>query len=308
MRRFWGRSTFAVAGLGLLMLVVRPAAQQQQAPAEQHAGGYSQADIQAGSIVYAAQCANCHGPNGDLVGDVNLASNRFKNATTDDDLKKIVVNGLQGTSMIGQPIPAPQLTELVAFIRNMRDFNSKPVAPGDAARGQVLFEGPAGGCLTCHRVGAKGSHIAPDLSEIGSSRNPAALQQSMLDPTSRMMPINRPVKIVMKNGQTINGRRLNEDTYHVQLITDKERLLSVAKADVKDYQILTTSTMPAYKDILTPQQIADIVSYLGTLRAAGRGAGGGGGRGGGGGGAPQGGPPPAPAGGGRQGAPPAPQR
>jgi putative heme-binding domain-containing protein len=303
MRRFFGRSTVAAAGLGLLMLAVRPSAQQvQQAPTEQHAGGYSQSDIQAGSIVYAAQCANCHGPNGDLVGDVNLASNRFKNAATDDDLKKIVVNGLQGTSMIGQPIPAAQLNELVAFVRNMRDFNSKPVAPGDTARGQMLFEGPAGGCLTCHRVGGKGSHVAPDLSEIGSARNPAALQQSMLDPSSRMMPINRPVKIVMKNGQTINGRRLNEDTYHVQLITDKERLLSVAKADVKDYQILTTSTMPVYKDILTPQQIADIVSYLGTLRAAGRGAGGGGGRGGGG-GAP-GGPPPAPPPGGRQGPPP----
>ena len=306
MRRLRGRSLVIAASLGLLTLAVQPAAQQaQQAPTDQHAGGYSQTDIQAGSIVYAAQCANCHGPNGDLVGDVNLAANRFKNAATDDDLKKIITTGLQGTSMIGQPIPAPQLTELVAFIRNMRDFNSKPVAPGDSARGQVLFEGPAGGCLTCHRVGGKGSHIAPDLSEVGSSRNPAAIQQSMTDPTSRMMPINRPVKIVTKNGQTINGRRLNEDTYHVQLITDKERLLSIAKADIKDYQILTTSTMPVYKDILTPQQIADIVSYLGTLRAAGGGrGGGGGGRGGGGGGAPQGAPPqpagaPPPPGGGR---------
>src|SRR5262245_18463424 len=160
MRRLFGSSTVTVAGLGLLMLVVRPAAQQQQAPTEQHAGGYSETDIQPGSIVYAAQCANWHGPNGGLVGDVNLASNRFKNATTDDDLKKIISNALPGTSMTGQPIPAPQLTELVAFIRNTRDFNSKPVAPGDTARGQVLFEGPAGGCLTCHRVAGKGSHIA----------------------------------------------------------------------------------------------------------------------------------------------------
>jgi putative heme-binding domain-containing protein len=271
MRRFRGRSIFVVATAAALTMAGGLAAQQQ--PAEQHAGGYSQADIQAGSIVYAAQCANCHGPNGDLVGDVDLRTNRFKNATTDDDLKKIIVNGLQGTSMVGQPIPASQLTELVAFIRNMRDFNSKPVAPGDTFRGQVLFE-TAGGCLSCHRVAGKGSHIAPDLSEIGSSRNPAALQQSVMDPSSRMMPINRPVRIIMKNGQTINGRRLNEDTYHVQLITDKERLLSVAKADVKDYQIGTTSSMPAYKDILSSQQIADVVSYLGTLRAAGRGAGG----------------------------------
>ena len=28
-----------------------------------------------------------------------------------------------------------------------------------------------------------------------------------------MMPINRPVRLVTRAGQTINGRRLNEDTY-----------------------------------------------------------------------------------------------
>jgi hypothetical protein len=119
-----------------------------------------------------------------------------------------------------------------------------------------------------------------------------------------MMPINRPVRIVMKDGQTVNGRRLNEDTYTIQLMTDQERLLSVSKTDLRDYQVLTTSTMPSYKDKLTPQEIADTVAYLGSLRAAGRGGAPGAGRQGGPptqGAPPQGAPPP---GGGRQGAPP----
>jgi putative heme-binding domain-containing protein len=248
--------------------------------------------------VYAAQCSQCHGPTGDQVAGVDLRSGRFRNATSDDDLRRIVTNGLPGTSMPGRRLEPAQLTAIVAYVRNMRDFNSASVAAGNAAHGLTVFEG-TGRCASCHAVAGKGAHVAPDLSEIGSSRNAAALQQSLLDPSSVMMPINRPVRIVTKTGQTINGRRLNEDTYTIQLMTDQERLLSVAKADLRDYQVLTTSSMPSYKDKLSPQDVADVVAYLGSLRAAGGGPGGRGGAGAGPGGAGrQGGPP--------QGAPPAP--
>jgi putative heme-binding domain-containing protein len=273
-RRIHRCSTLAAAGFGLLILVGRPVAQQVQPATAQHAGEYTQADIQSGSVVYSAQCAQCHGPTGDQITGVDLRSGRFRNATTDEDLMRIVTNGLPGTSMPGRRLEPAQLTALVAFIRNMRDFNSRTVAAGDPTRGLTVFEG-TGRCTTCHRVAGKGSRVAPDLSEIGSSRNAAALQQSLLDPSSTMMPINRPVRIVTKAGQTINGRRLNEDTYTIQLITDQERLLSVSKSDLRDYQILTASTMPSYGDKLTPQELADVVAYLSSLRPAGRGGAGG---------------------------------
>lgn len=309
-RRLHRRSTLAATGFSVLIVVVRLAAQQVQPAPEQHAGTYSQADIQSGSVVYAAQCVSCHGPTGDQVSGVDLRSGRFRNAATDEDLRRIVTDGLAGTSMPGRTFEPAQLTALVAFIRNMRDFDAKPVAAGGVTPGQVVFEG-TGRCATCHRVAGKGSRTGPDLTEIGSSRSASALQQSLLDPSSVMMPINRPVRIVTKDGQTINGRRLNEDTYTIQLLTDQERLLSLSKTDLRDYQVLTTSSMPSYKDKLSPQEIADVVAYLGSLRAAGRG---GAGRQG---GPSQGGPPQsvaprggqvAPPQGGRQGLPAAPQR
>ncbi len=281
------------------LLFAVPLSGQQQAQAAQHAGEYSQAEIQAGSIVYSSQCAQCHGPNGDQVGGVDLRAGRFRNVSTDDDIKRVVTNGIPGTSMPGRKLEPAQLNSVVAFIRNMRDFNSVAVAMGDVTRGRTLFEGSAG-CNSCHRVGAKGSRVAPDLTEIGSTRNPAALQQSLIDPTSAMMPINRPVRIVMKDGRTITGRRVNEDTYSVQIVTSQEKLQSILKSDVRDYQVQTASTMPSFKDKLAPQEIADVVAYLASLRAPGRG-----GAGGGFGGGRQGGPPPdGGQGRGRQGAPP----
>jgi putative heme-binding domain-containing protein len=285
----------AAAGLVLSVPVALAAAQQQ--PPVQHAGEYSQQDIQAGSVVYSLQCSTCHGPNGDQVGGIDLRTGRFRNnVTSDDDLRRIITDGIQGTSMPGRKLDPAQLTAVVAYIRNMRDFNTTVVAMGDTGRGRGLYEGS--GCQSCHRIGGTGSRVASDLSEIGSSRSPAAIQQSLLDPSSMMMPINRPVRIVTKDGRTINGRRLNEDTFTVQLITDQEQLLTVQKADLKEFRIITAASMPSYKDKLNPQQLADVVAYLASLRA-GRGAGapGAGGRGA---------PPPGGdgGGGGRQGQPP----
>ncbi len=88
----------------------------------------------------------------------------------------------------------------------------------------------------------------------------------MTEPTSQMMPINRPVRAVTRDGKIINGRRLNEDTYTVQLLDDQEKLVSLTKADLREYSILTVSPMPSYKDRLTESELADVVAYLLSLK------------------------------------------
>src|SRR6516164_4463761 len=110
-------------------------------------------------------------------------------------------------------------------------------------------------------IGASRSRVAPDLSEIGSARSAGSLQRSLLDPNSQMMPINRPVRLVKKDGSIINGRRLNEDTYSVQIIDDHERLQSLQKSDIRELTISTTSPMPSYKSTLSEGEIADVLAY-----------------------------------------------
>ena len=167
--------------------------------------------------------------------------------------------------MPGRQLDPAQMTGLIAYLRNMRDFNGTAVALGDPARGHTLFD-ERGGCMSCHRVNGKGSHVAPDLSDIGSLRAPSALQKALTDPSSVMMPINRPIRIVTKDNKTINGRRLNEDTYTVQLIDDHEHLLSLDKSAIREYTIAETSPMPSYKDQFNDREISDLVAYLVTLK------------------------------------------
>ena len=157
-----------------------------------------------------------------------------------------------------------ELTGIVAFIRAGFD-TSASVRVGDVSRGRAVFQGK-GECVTCHRVAGKGPRSAPDLSDIGIARAPAMLERSVRDPSSALLPINRPVRIVMRDGRTIRGRRLNEDTHTVQLIDDKERLMSVLKKDVRSFDVVTESLMPAYAAKLSGDEIADVVAYLLTLR------------------------------------------
>ena len=235
-----------------------------QIPGSAHPGEYAPADIAYGSRLYDAQCTTCHSANGDGVGGVDLRSGKFRNAVTDQDLARVISNGIPGTGMLAFKFDTAEMAGIVAYLRNMNSFDRGSTKPGDAARGRMAFEGK-GGCLRCHRVGAQGAFVAPDLSDVGAIRSAASLQRSLTDPSSQMMPINRPVRAVTRDGTVINGRRLNEDTYTVQLLDDQERLVALTKADLREYTILTTSPMPAQTN-MSPDELADLVAYLLTLK------------------------------------------
>jgi putative heme-binding domain-containing protein len=229
------------------------------------AGDYTAADIAYGGRLYDAQCTTCHGANGDGVGGVNLRSGTFRNAITDQDLTRVITNGIQGTGMQGFKFDAAEIAGIIAYLRNMNSFDRGSVRLGDADGGRTLFNGK-GGCTRCHRVDGQGSRVAPDLSDIGATRSAGSLLRSLTDPTGQMMPINRPVRAVRRDGTVVNGRRLNEDTYTVQLIDDQEKLVSLTKSDLREYTILTVSPMPSFRDKLDPDELADVVAYLLSLK------------------------------------------
>lgn len=252
----------ALASFGLVLLAAIAAAAQAQAPL--HDEQYPAADIAYGQSLYTARCVTCHGPQGDGVGGVNLRSGTFRNAATDQDLARFIRAGSQA----GMPAFALDNTDMagvIAYLRNMNSFDSATVKTGDAARGRAVFEGK-GACTSCHRVGATGSKVAPNLTDIGSARSAGSLQRSLTDPNSQMMPINRPVRIVTKDGSVINGRRLNEDTYTLQIIDDRARLHSLMKNDLREYTIGKTSAMPSYAKTLSPDEMADVIAYLLSLK------------------------------------------
>jgi putative heme-binding domain-containing protein len=232
--------------------------------AQEHVGQYSQADVEVGFNLYNANCHACHGANGDSVPGVNLRSGRLRHAANDSELNRLIQAGIPGTAMPPGRFTSAELAGLVAYVWSMHEFDTLSV-PGDASRGRAVFEGK-GGCVSCHRVNGNGSRVAPDLSDIGAIRAADALARKLLDPNGSILPLNRSVRAVTRDGAVIAGRRLNEDTYTVQLIDAHEDLVSLAKADLREYTVLTSSPMPSYKDKLSPVERDDVVAYLHTLK------------------------------------------
>ena len=249
---------FSLAAILVLLSLTRLSAQQADHQ-------YTTADIEAGSRLYANQCSLCHGPNGDGINGVDLRRGVFRRSVSDEDLSRLITTGIAAAGMPGFKFQPAELTGVLAFIRAGFDPSGTAVKVGNPERGKIAFAG-AGKCASCHRVNGVGPRTAPDLSDIGAVRTPAALQRSLLNPTSAMLPINRPLRAVTKDGRTVRGRRLNEDTYTVQLIDDQERLVTLVKADLREYELGKTSPMPAAGSSLSADDIADLVAYLLTLK------------------------------------------
>ncbi len=236
--------------------------------AGQEGHGVTPADIQRGSQLYFASCSRCHGENGDGIAGVSLFSNRFRRAQTDAELTGLIRGGIPGTAMPPGNYSDDQAFGIVAYLRSMATAPRTASAntnAGDAARGRTIFAGK-GGCLICHRVHDTGGFTGPDLTAIGASRRLPDLERSITDPNFEIRDTNRPVRAVTKDGAVIQGTLLNYDTYSIQLMDTKGNLRALQKDKLKEYEFMKTSPMPSYKDKLTAQEIADVVSYLGGLK------------------------------------------
>lgn len=233
--------------------------------AQDHVGRYEQTDIEFGARLYNMHCIACHGENGDLLPEINLRNTQFPNSPSDRALGTNIRDGLPGTAMVATAYSDAEITALVAYVRNIGSIDLDSIAVGDAIRGQALFAGK-GECSTCHRVYGQGPRAAPDLSNVGTLRTAAQLERSLLGGPGGTIPINRPVRAVTDDGTVINGRRLNQDTFTVQLVDENERLISLEKASLREYTLLETTEMPSYAETLSDEERADVLAYLLSLK------------------------------------------
>jgi cytochrome c oxidase cbb3-type subunit 3 len=235
--------------------------------AQEH--GYTPADIENGGRLFQSSCAGCHGQDGAGVPGIELARGQFRRGTSDTDLINIIKAGIPGTAMPPHNFTDAQAATVVAYLRNMNSLRTGGPSVlrgvGDASRGKAIFEGK-GQCTMCHRVQGKGPRLAPDLSEVGATRPLPELHQALLEPSATLRAGNRFFRVVTRDGQTIVGRLMNQDSFSIQMLDDKERLLSLQKSSLREYGFEKGSPMPSVQDTLTMQEVDDLVGYLVTLR------------------------------------------
>jgi putative heme-binding domain-containing protein len=250
--KFTRALAIALMAAGLGLFAPRTAAAQHE----------TAADLLDGERAYRNTCANCHGPDGDVIPGIDLGRGRFRRPLTDDDLVRIIRTGIPNTPMPASQMTVEQAQKIVAYLRNRATGARGSVTAGDPQRGRGVFEKS---CTSCHRVGASGSRAGPDLTDVGARRNAVELERALLDPGADVAPPNRTYRVVTKDGTPVTGRLLGHDTFSVQLLDSKEQLRSFAKGELREMGFVA-SPMPSYRGTLSPQEIADMVSYLSSLR------------------------------------------
>ena len=148
------------------------------------------------------QCSLCHGPNGDGVNGVDLRRGVFRRSVSDEDLARVITTGISAAGMPSFKFQPAELNAVLAYIRAGFDPSGTAVKVGDPARGRTLFPArQAARPVTASRH--RPAH-APDLSDIGACATRSA-PAFLVDPTSGMLPINRPVRAVTKMAEPSEG-------------------------------------------------------------------------------------------------------
>jgi putative heme-binding domain-containing protein len=209
-------------------------------------------------------CANCHGPNGDLIPGINFSAGQFRRPMTDADLSGIIRKGIPNTPMPASNVTEAQAGQIVAYLRSLAASKAAVAVKGDVARGKLVFDGK-GNCTSCHSVAGIGGRKAPDLGNVGQARRTPELERALLEPQADVQPNHRYYRVVMNDGTAVTGWLLGFDTFNIRLMDGKEQLRSFVKSDLRSHGFIE-SPMPSYKSTLSAQELADVVSYLSSLR------------------------------------------
>jgi cytochrome c oxidase cbb3-type subunit 3 len=229
------------------------------------------ADPEEGMRLFRANCAVCHGYQGNSGGGgIGLLQAKFKRPSSDADILRYLLNGIPETAMEKVNVTDAQAGDIIAYMRASAKSQLASEVTGDPARGKAIFDGK-GACLTCHAVRGEGSRFGPDLSDIGAARPPGQLERSIVDPDAEILPQNRIVRVVPRNGQPVVGRQLNQDTFTIQIIDVKQQLQTFERSTLREVAVVAKSPMPSSKGKLTAAEVADLVAYLANLKVNPRG-------------------------------------
>jgi cytochrome c oxidase cbb3-type subunit 3 len=133
-------------------------------------------DVTDFTMLYGKNCSGCHGLEGKGGAALSLGDPVYLAIADDATLRKIVTNGIAGTSMPAFAKSAGGMLtdkQVDVIVRGIRERYGKPDAlagiipppysssqPGDATRGAAVYETF---CASCHGPGGKGSAKASSI-------------------------------------------------------------------------------------------------------------------------------------------------
>ncbi|MBX3421308.1 MAG: c-type cytochrome [Pirellulaceae bacterium] len=133
---------------------------------------------------------------------------------------------------------------------------------GNSDAGKLSFSKAK--CADCHRLGAIGQSIGPDLTSVANRFTRKEMLEATLFPSHIISDQYRSQRVLTVDGQVYTGL-LNESDSNVIVVRDSNlQEHTIAREDVEEMSISHTSMMPSgLLDQLTLAEIRDLMAFLG---------------------------------------------
>jgi putative membrane-bound dehydrogenase-like protein len=185
-------------------------------------------------------------------------------ALSADDLERLFKNYPAEVRTAAQPLrerlaarQKGQATYLAALTQRLLQTQA------NAERGKEVFFSRKAACATCHRAVGKGGNVGPDLSQVGRFRTTRDLLESVVFPSSSIVPEYRAYIVTTKDGRVSTGTILRETADAIYLRTAQLAELRIARRDVEGMTPSPTSIMPeGLEKILSRQELSDLLEFL----------------------------------------------
>lgn len=151
--------------------------------------------------------------------------------------------------------PANEQMDKQLAARNAAFASAKP----DTARGVDVFRR---NCAACHRIGAEGGLVGPQLDGIGN-RGIERIIEDVLDPNRNVDAAFRTQTLTRKDGTVATGLFRREEGAQLVLADFAGKEFTIPKADLQSRTESETSLMPpAFGDIIPAAEFNDLLAYL----------------------------------------------
>ncbi|HXG48943.1 MAG TPA: PVC-type heme-binding CxxCH protein [Methylomirabilota bacterium] len=145
-----------------------------------------------------------------------------------------------------------------------RRFVAALAGARDLQRGHRFFRQA---CAPCHRVGGEGHEVGPDL--LGQmSLSEESLLQDILQPEARIRPGYETTEVRLKDGTSLTGLLKEDGATSLTLAQANGIEQVLLRKDVTEVRRLATSLMPSFAEGVAPADVANLLAWLKSQRAA----------------------------------------
>ena len=140
-------------------------------------------------------------------------------------------------------------------------------ATGNPTRGQALYNNTkTAACINCHAINGI-EKSGPNLDGIADKYPKKDLIHHILNPNSFIQPGYETATILTDNDEVFSGRVRLATKFEVRLLLATGKLKSIKRDSILDMKSTNQSMMPSnLVDVISQQDLSDIVAYLQTLK------------------------------------------